>query len=104
MVYLSWRSIELQVALPRTQDAGKLQEQMMKQSQNLQESLAAVQLKQQDHDRKRVTDLQETSHLSNSKKKDNSNDDLNQGNNKSKKDKDYSTEHPYLGNHIDFDG
>ena len=38
------KSIELQVALPRSQDAGKMQEQMMRQGQQFQETLTEQQL------------------------------------------------------------
>lgn len=48
---MSLKSVEMQVALPRTQDAGKLQEQMQQRGQHLQdhalESLQKEQRKQE---------------------------------------------------------
>ncbi|MFA1820649.1 hypothetical protein ACDX78_10770 [Virgibacillus oceani] len=43
MSLLGWKSIKMQVAFPRTQDAGKLQEQIGKQHQHFQESFTANQ-------------------------------------------------------------
>ena len=38
------KSIELQVAIPRSQDAGKMQEQMMRKGQQFHETLTEQQL------------------------------------------------------------
>lgn len=48
----------MQIALPRTQDAGKLQEQMGKQHQLFQESLALKQLKKEELKRKQVNEFE----------------------------------------------
>lgn len=43
---LSLKSIELQVALPHSQDAGKIQDQMSKEGQRFQESLTQSQIQE----------------------------------------------------------
>ncbi|MFD2704782.1 hypothetical protein [Salibacterium lacus] len=45
---MSWKAVELQVALPRTQDAGKLQEQLQQRGQAAQDRMAAEGEKEQE--------------------------------------------------------
>ena len=40
---MGWKAVELQVALPRTQDVGKLQEQLQQRAQETQDRLADAQ-------------------------------------------------------------
>lgn len=105
MILLSWKSIEMQVALPRTQDAGKLQEQMLKQNQHFQESLAQSQLKDIEQKRKRV---QEFENIHDVKIKDKEGQDTNDSEDQQSElgydPKDEFAEHPYLGKKIDFSG
>gem|GEM_PF-3942154 len=54
---MSWKAVDMQVALPRTQDARQLQEQRSKQHQRFQESLAHTQLKQEVINRKPVNSM-----------------------------------------------
>lgn len=54
---MSWKAVDMQVALPRTQDASQLQEQRSKQHQRFQESLAHTQLKQEVINRKPVNSM-----------------------------------------------
>lgn len=104
---MSWKSIELQVALPRTQDAGQLQEQLSRNNQRFQESLAANQLKQADIKRQQVNDLKE-SNKAEIKEEDQEEDQSSksdQHNQKNSKEKTKKTvRHPYLGSNIDFSG
>ncbi|WP_042223749.1 hypothetical protein [Oceanobacillus manasiensis] len=98
---MSWRSIEMQVALPRTQDVGKLQEQQMKQPQHFQESLAGIQLKQQVMKRKQVNKLGDTEKI---KKENNTNDELQNRQEKKEQQLLEKEVHPFLGQRIDFNG
>ncbi|MEC5422667.1 hypothetical protein QGM71_04055 [Virgibacillus sp. C22-A2] len=100
MILLSWKSIEMQVALPRTQDAGKLQEQMLKQSQHFQESLAGSQLKQEELRRKRVNEFENINEAKNNKEELNQHE-MHGHESDQKKD---TANHPYLGKKIDFNG
>ncbi len=104
---MSLKLIELQVALPRTQDAGKLQEQMQQRGQNMQDHISASLLKQDEKKRKQVVK---------NEKKEKSSLELNQrssinGHGPNSRDKDNSEnskeaqeEHPYKGKFIDFNG
>ncbi|SHF52197.1 hypothetical protein [Ornithinibacillus halophilus] len=100
---MSWKSIEMQVALPRTQDAGKLQEQMSKQNQHFQESLAGLQLKEHEQRRKQVQHFDQVTNLT-------IKDDENKETYKEEKDKERNQQdeneisHPYLGLHFDSKG
>lgn len=99
---MSWKSIEMQVALPRAQDAGKLQDQMMKQGQQFQESLAQSQIKQEELKRKKVNESEEIKKARIKKES----DDPNQNKEEQSQEEELShtIEHPYLGNKIDFNG
>ncbi|PAV30026.1 hypothetical protein CIL05_09115 [Virgibacillus profundi] len=101
---MGWKSIEMQVALPRTQDAGKLQDQMQKQSQQFQGSLAQSQLKQEELKRKRIN---ESDHINDGvkikKERDNDSNDNDQEQEKSQQ-LNKKTNHPYLGSRLDLNG
>ncbi|HLS35350.1 MAG TPA: hypothetical protein VK061_03825 [Bacillota bacterium] len=103
---MSWKSIEMQVALPRTQDVGKYQEQLSKQNQRFQESLAQSQLRQQQLERTRPNRFEKTKQQ---KVKDDSEDNL--SNKKRNDDEQQQTDeqtfnkqlqHPYLGKQVDI--
>lgn len=82
-----------------------MQEQMMKQSQYLQDALADKQLKQSDLNRKRVANSEETSHIKTFNDQNQSNDDIQEHSNGKPKDSGSPTDqHPYLGKSIDFKG
>lgn len=99
---MSWKAVDMQVALPRTQDASQLQEQRSKQHQRFQESLAHTQLKQEVINRKQVNSYERTKG-----KQNNSKDRHRKRQSKHKHREKESTqqedsEHPYLGTKIDF--
>ncbi|WP_042144786.1 hypothetical protein [Paucisalibacillus sp. EB02] len=96
---MSWKSVEMQVALPRTLDAGKLQDQGLKQNQHFQEALAQNQLIQENMKRKKVQEFDDV-HL----QKDNQNQSFNKEKNSPKKQTNEIPEtmnHPFLGNNFD---
>src|SRR5699024_6241966 len=100
----SWKSVEMQVALPRTQDAGKLQEQMSKQNQRFQESLAHNQLRQEQLKRKRVNKYEKVEDLKVTEDEKHSSDSDQTEEDKQTKPEKETIEHPYLGSKIDFSG
>lgn len=102
VILLSWKSIEMQVALPRVQDAGKLQEQIGKQNQHFQEALAGSQLKKEELKRQRVNEFEQINHVK--IKKDEKNPNEEQQNEQSSRQPDETVDHPYLGKKIDFNG
>ncbi len=101
---MSWRSIEMQVALPRTQDAGKMQEQQMKQNQHFQESLAGVQLKQQLEKRKQVNRSENAEKIKREEKRTNSSEPNEKEQEQQELRSISKNDHPFLGKRIDFNG
>lgn len=103
------KSIDMQIAIMRQQDASKIQEQLTRQGQQYQETLTQQQLTEEvlrrqrtnrfEHVEKRNVDTNEErskrEHYESQKDK--------SGNERSKKQKE-KIEHPYLGRHIDWSG
>ncbi|WP_234998477.1 hypothetical protein [Salirhabdus sp. Marseille-P4669] len=105
---LSYRAIEMQLALPRTQDIGQLQDQMQQRGQMVQHHLAQANLQEERIKRQKVHELNQKDE---GKIKDQ--DDQNKGTllaNLQHKGKQASNNvpfyynHPYLGNRIDYNG
>lgn len=101
---LGFKSVELQIAIPRTQDATKLQEQLSKQSQHFQNSLTQTQVKQEEIKRQQVNHSENVDYLN--VKSDGDRDtfeDGEDGNGEPDKDnKSDKIEHPYLGVNVDY--
>lgn len=103
MILMSWKSIELQVALPRTQEAGKFQDQLSKQNQRFQESLAQSQLRQQELERNRTNRFEKTTHkkVTDEEETDENNpQDHNEA--EEKQERKEKLVHPYLGRQVDI--
>ncbi len=106
---MSLRAIELQVAIPRTQSVGKIQDQLQQRGQVVQDHMGIEQKKDDEHKRKQVVETTEAE-----KKRLNNDDESNRGKKKyqtetksSKNDEKQETvqaKHPYKGNFIDFSG
>lgn len=104
MSLMSWKSIELQVALPRVQDASKEQDLMSKQNQRFQEALTQSQLQEEIQKRKEVNKFDRL------KKSNLTDEGKNPEENFLEKDKskhkikilEDKLEHPYLGSNIDL--
>lgn len=96
------KSVEMQVALPRTQDAGKMQDDAMRQNQQFQDKLTQNQLKQDTLKRSKVNeydDIHKRDVLdAKNKLSGESNESTEQGHT------DKRINHPYLGKNIDFSG
>ncbi len=99
---MGWKSVDMQVAIPRTQDASNLQEQMTKQHQRFQESLAQSQLKEQLQKRKQVNAHNETERLNNTTDEDASQEEQQNDENATKDQKQEEANHPYLGKKFDL--
>lgn len=100
---MSLKSIDLQVALPRTQDAGQLQEQMSKQHQRFQESLVHQQIKQDLLKRRQVNQYERTEGLKVSDEEEPSSKNPHQDEEEENKEKESKQiKHPYLGQKIDY--
>ncbi|MRH42286.1 hypothetical protein GH741_06280 [Aquibacillus halophilus] len=99
---MSWKSVEMQVALPRVQDAGKIQEQLQQRGQLLQDTISNNQLLTEELKRKKVNDYNQKDNVNNKKKED-SNKQYREGHEHSEESENTS-DHPFLGKQIDFNG
>ncbi len=97
------KSIEMQVAIPRSQDAGKMQEQMMRQGQQFQETLTEQQLKEEIVKRGKINEYEQVRNNNDSDDEKNEQNNPRPQKNKKKAEK-QSIEHPYLGTNIDYSG
>ncbi|KAB8138763.1 hypothetical protein F9U64_03860 [Gracilibacillus oryzae] len=103
---MSWKSIEMQVALPRTQDAGKLQDLLQQQGRVTQEQLAQTLTAEELRKRQTVQEQQASGKLKNDEKEDKSLSHLSKSMEKSPEEltEKEVIQHPYLGKKIDFSG
>ncbi|MCT2534549.1 hypothetical protein NC661_15895 [Aquibacillus koreensis] len=101
---MSWKSVEMQVALPRTQDVGKVQEQLHQRGKVMQESLASNQLVTEDLKRKKVNDSEQKDQVKNKKQESNSQYSTNNIKSNHTEESDLRSKHPYLGKQIDYNG
>lgn len=104
---MSLKSIEMQIALPRTIEAGKIQEQLQQRGQNMNDFAAMRTQKEEEQKRTSVVKHEQKANVKLSQdEKDNQKGSQNQGDNERKKAKmnDIKEKHPYKGNVIDFSG
>lgn len=104
---MSWKAVELQVAIPRTQEAGRIQDQMTRQNQQFQETLTMHQLKQEEIKRNRTNELDQAEKSVIHDEDDGQqgqNSDHKQSQQKEIKQKQPTVKHPYLGSKIDLNG
>ncbi|MEH7882746.1 hypothetical protein V7654_00355 [Bacillus sp. JJ1609] len=104
---MSLKAIEMQIALPRTQDAGKIQEQLQQRGQHLQEHAAQSVTKEDELKRKTVikNNPKQEAHLT--KDDGSSNQNQEQSNPDKKKNSEHhhiQQNHPYKGKVIDYSG
>ncbi|MBS4189257.1 hypothetical protein KHA94_03355 [Bacillus sp. FJAT-49705] len=105
---MSLKSIEMQVALPRTVEVGKIQEQLQQRGQNMNDFAAERIQKEEIQNRNTVTkqEQKEKVNLSNDNRKndENSRENDNHQENKNKTILKKKETHPYKGNLIDYSG
>lgn len=100
---MSWKSIEMQVALPRTVDASKMQEQTIKQNDQFQQGLVQNQLKEELQKRKKVNGFEHASKINtNNEEQKNQHHNKQQRKNDSEQKDQSELEHPFLGKNIDL--
>lgn len=95
-----WKSIGLQVALPRTQDAGKIQEQLQKQPEVLQGMHTQSQLEREKVKRSCVNQFEKAEKVKAKKAK--ADDKTSKGEVNTGTEEEIV--HPYLGKSIDLNG
>lgn len=104
---MSLKGLELQIAIPKTFDAGKIAEQKLQRSQIAQDNASALMDKQAEKNKETVLEAHESAELDPNRKhrdgqQDDDDDDEQNGkrNDEGKK----KTEHPYKGSFVDFSG
>lgn len=100
---MGWKAVELQVALPRTQDVGKLQEQLQQRAQETQDRLADAQKKKEEEMRLQVTKQEETEQ-SRFFEQESSPKEQQKRKQHKKKNEQEKVPHPYKGKTIDITG
>lgn len=106
MLIVSWKAVEMQVALPRTQDVGRIQEQIQQRGQFMQDVISHAQLQAEQTQRQTVTHLNEGHKINNDEKEESEkNEKAKKRSNKRKRsDQKPTIQHPYLGTKIDING
>ncbi len=104
---MSLKPIELQIALPRTQDAGTMQQKLVHKPIHDQELLAVRTMKEQEELRKKSQKVEASDKMMIEDEKEDSagqQDDEEQKSSKEKQSqvKEASIAHPYKGHHIDL--
>lgn len=101
---MSLKAIEMQVALPRTQDAGKIQEQLQQRGQ-LHQDLASENMKKEDERKKTSVIKQEQKDVAHFHKDGHQRDQAEQQRTrKEKQQQPRKEQHPYKGTRVDFSG
>ncbi|HAQ06188.1 MAG TPA: hypothetical protein DCR24_01115 [Bacillus bacterium] len=105
---MSLKAIEMQIALPRTHEAGKIQEQLQQRGQHLQDQAAQRVTKEDELKRKTVIKNEQKSEARLNKDGSGSSHHENENKNKETKQKKNSKlnhpHHPYKGKRIDYSG
>jgi hypothetical protein len=103
---MSLKAIEMQIALPRTQDAGKIQEQLQQRGQHLQEHAAQSVTKEDELKRKTVVknNQKQEARLNQDGGQPGHHQQKGRDDKKSKDDQDVQPHHPYKGKVIDYSG
>lgn len=101
---MSLKSVEMQIALPRTVDAGKLQEQMQNRGM-LQNDAAANLVKKEDEQKQKTVVKQERKDIVRFHKEGENNNESDQKREKRDKNQEkQGAQHPYKGKILDYSG
>ena len=102
---MSLKAIEMQVALPRTYDAGKIQNQQDQRGQLMNNHALQATLQEELKIRTSVIKGEEKGNVSSNRQKDEESANLSQGNKKHPRNEELALpDHPYKGNMIDYSG
>lgn len=102
---MSLKAIEMQIAIPRSQDAGKLQEQLQQRGQVMNDIASQASLKEEERKRKTVVENADASEIMLSSGEQNSQQQQSQSDRtKRKKEISEKESHPYKGKLVDYSG
>lgn len=102
---MDFKSVELQIAVPRTSEAGRIQQDAMHRPMHHQHLLEDKNIKSTDRDRKRSAQVDESSHASiRDEHQNSSHEERNRHKEEdtSEQEKDRAAEHPFKGHHLDL--
>ncbi|MNZ55329.1 hypothetical protein D3C78_732540 [compost metagenome] len=104
---MNMKPVEMQIAIPRTSEAGRIQNEGQQRPQIDQNLLASQNIKDSEHDRKRSTGVDESAHNTTVRRDGNSSSEQHaehskQDDSHAEQEKEQMAEHPYKGKHIDF--
>ena len=102
---MSLKAVELQVAIPKTFDAGKVAEQHQQNTINQQLHANEALKKELERKQKNVNDTENTDAVSDEEERDRNADHLSMIDKKKKKEQEQpKAQHPFKGNFVDFSG
>ena len=102
---MSLKAVELQVAIPKTFDAGKVAEQHQQNTINQQLNANEALKKELERKQKIVNDTENTDAISDEEERDGNTGQQSMLNKKKKKEQEQqNAQHPFKGNFIDFSG
>jgi hypothetical protein len=104
---MSLKSIEMQIALPRTVEVGKIQENLQQRGQNMNDMASQRTNKEEEQKRTTVIKQEQKSNVSLSQEKKEQNRDSKKQQNKTGISEEVIEKkefHPYKGNNIDYSG
>lgn len=104
---MSMKSVEMQIAIPRTSEAGRIQQDQQHRPLNEQTLLAGQNIKNSELERRRSANIDESAHNTTVRREGNASFDQEQDHSQSEEKqeeqaKKQPAEHPYKGRHIDF--
>ncbi|RUT29738.1 hypothetical protein EJP77_13010 [Paenibacillus zeisoli] len=102
---MDFKSVELQIAVPRTSEAGRIQQDAMHRPMHHQHALEDHNIKSSDRERRRSAQVDESTHASiRDDHQHPSREDRNrqQGEDTPEQEKDRAAEHPFKGHHLDL--
>ena len=102
-IYMGYKSIDMQIAIPRSQDASRIQNQLMRQGQQFQETLTEKEIKQAKLNQAKVNEYEEVQWNDTGENEQQGKRQREKKTLESEREKKFTElSHPYLGNHIDF--
>ncbi|WP_078554638.1 hypothetical protein [Bacillus alkalicellulosilyticus] len=101
---MSIKPIEMQGSVPRSQNIGKIQEQLQQRGQNAQEQIASDHLKEHNIKRKQVNESKEAEQPKNNKEGQGNGSQNKQKEKEKKQQEMKKAYHPYKGKFIDYSG
>lgn len=104
---MNMKSVEMQIAIPRSSEAGRIQQDQQHRPVNDQTLLAGQNIKNSELERRRSANVDESAHNTTVRREGNASLGQEQDHSQSEEkqeeqEKKHPAEHPYKGRHIDF--